>query len=104
MKKALLAMTALVALTNAALADGYNPYQHRHSHVGGGGGDAGIALFGGLVGGLILGGMINNMNQPSYGYAPQARQVCQYRWVQEWDNWSGSYVMVQRPFCQWIQY
>ena len=106
MKKIAAALLGLMLTSNVALADGYNPYHHRHHQWGqrnGAGGDAGAALFGGLIGGLIIGGMINNMNQPSYGYA-QPRQQCVYRWVQEWDDWRGGYVMVQRPFCQWVQY
>ena len=98
MRKILAIATALLVST-PALADGWG---HRHGqgfagvpprHYHGGGGDAGAALFGGLVGGLIIGGMINNMNQPRYYYnqpvyqdyyEPACRQVIVNRY---WNGW-----------------
>lgn len=104
MKKIAAALLGLLLTGNVALADGFNPHHHRHHQWGqrngaGHGGD----FMAPLIGGLIIGGMLGAMSQPSYGYS-QPRQQCVYRWVQEWDNWRGTYVMVQRQFCQWVQY
>ena len=98
MRKILAIATALL-VTTPAMAEGWNNHHRhgqgfagvapRHHH---GGGDAGAALFGGLVGGLIIGGMINNMNQPRYYnqqvyqeyYEPACRQVIVNRY---WNGW-----------------
>jgi hypothetical protein len=79
MRKLVLGLVASLALVTSANAEGWNRHYGHHGHVGqgfpgvhprhhghGGGGDAGAALFGGLVGGIIIGGMINQMNQPRY--------------------------------------
>jgi hypothetical protein len=90
MRKIISIAVALLIAT-PALAEGR--YHHgqgfagvapRHHH----GGDAGAAIFGGLVGGLIIGGMINQMNQPRYVYQeyyePYCRQVIVNRY---WNGW-----------------
>lgn len=89
----ILAIAAALLVTTPAMADGWGN-RHYHHHYGnrGGGGDAGATLFGGLVGGLIIGGMINNMNQPRYYnqpvyqdyYEPACRQVIVNRY---WNGW-----------------
>jgi hypothetical protein len=65
MRKLAIALAATVAMTSVAHAD-WNGHRRQHYHQHHGGGDAGVALFGGLVGGMIIGGMINQMNQPRY--------------------------------------
>lgn len=99
MRKLVLAITAIIGMTSVAHADGYWP-RHHHGHHGGGcyncnvyrggGGDPGLALFGGLVGGMIIGGMIANSNQGYY------QPVCQtvfmgrvfdgWRWVDRYER------------------
>jgi len=100
MKRLATALALVIALAQPAMADGY---RHRHHH--GGGGDAGAALFGGLVGGLIIGGMINSMNQPNYGYAPQPqfRQICRTQFVTQWDGYYQEYIQVPVQQCRWVR-
>jgi len=99
MRKLVLALAATLAFSTVAHADGYmhhnhGGYQHNGGYRQNGGGDAGMALFGGLVGGMILGGMLNQ-NQGYYQqpqYYQQYQPVCQryyqgsvwngYQWVQ----------------------
>lgn len=93
MRKLVIALATVIGMTSVAHADwrGHHQYPRHHYHNGGGG-DAGAALFGGLVGGLIIGGMINQMNQPRYYgntyyqeyYEPTCRQVIVNRY---WDGW-----------------
>lgn len=92
LKKAIIAIAVLAS--TPALADWnghhYRYYQHRYYNHGGGGGDVGIALFGGLVGGMIL----NQMMQPQRQYYNQ--QLCQtvfvgrvwngYTWVEQYQR------------------
>lgn len=75
MRKLILGLVASATLVTSAYADGRGHHGHRHGqgfagvpprHHHHGGVDPGAAIFGGLVGGLIIGGMINNMNQPRY--------------------------------------
>ena len=100
MRKILAIATALL-VTTPAMADGWGhrhgqgfggvPPRHYHS---GGGGNAGAALFGGLVGGLIIGGMINNMNQPQYYNGPvyNDQPFCHNEVVNRyWNGWRWVY-------------
>ena len=85
MRKIIAAILVIATLAPTASYADWNGY-HRHWNgprpgYGGGGGDAGAALFGGLVGGLIIGGMLNSMNQPQYYqqqpyYDPYYQPVC----------------------------
>ena len=59
-KLAIIAAVALLA--TPAMADGYYHHDHYHYNRGGGGGNW-VAP---LVGGMILGGIIGNMNQRPY--------------------------------------
>jgi hypothetical protein len=84
MRKIIAAILVIATLMpSVSYADWNGHHRHwngpRHNY-GGGGGDAGAALFGGLVGGLIIGGMLNSMNQPQYVqqpyYDPYYQPVC----------------------------
>jgi hypothetical protein len=103
MKRLATALALVIALAQPALADGR--YYGHHRHHGGGGGDPGMALFGGLVGGLIIGGMINSMNQPNYGYAPQPqfRQICRTQFVTQYDGYYDEYIQVPVQQCRWVR-
>jgi hypothetical protein len=105
MRKIALALAATIAMTSVAHAD-WNHHRHgmggfggvppQHHYHGGGGGDPGAALFGGLVGGLIIGGMINQMNQPRPYYGgpqyyqdqPYCQQIVTNRF---WNGWRWVY-------------
>ncbi|CAB5221506.1 hypothetical protein UFOVP247_182 [uncultured Caudovirales phage] len=92
MRKIALALAAVIGMSSVAHADGYWPRHHHHNHGGcyncnvyrGSGGDAGMAL----IGGLLIGGIIaNQMQQPRY-YEPacqtvfMGRQWNGYQWVE----------------------
>ena len=81
MRKFVIASALVLATVASAHADGY-----RHYHGGNGGGGNGAAIIGGLLGGMIIGGAINQMYNPpgQYGvynaqryYAPQPQTYCQ---------------------------
>ena len=99
MRKYVLAIAAVIGMTSVAHAD-WNNHNRRHYHGGGGcyncynnrgGGDPGLALFGGLVGGMIIGGMIANSNQ-GYYYQPMCQTVFMgrvfdgWRWVDRYER------------------
>lgn len=99
MRKYVLAIAAVIGMTSVAHAD-WNGYRH-HYHGGGGcyncynnhgGGDPGLALFGGLVGGMIIGGMIANSNQGYYYQQPMCQTVFMgrvfdgWRWVDRYER------------------
>lgn len=99
MRKIALALAAVIGMSSVAHADGYWPrhggYGHGncyncYNHRGNGGGDAGLALFGGLVGGMILGGALAGANQNYYA-GPQYYQeapVCQRIFAGSvWNGW-----------------
>jgi hypothetical protein len=102
MRKLVIGLVASVAMITSAHAD-WNGYRHHphHYHGGGcyncninrGGGDAGLALFGGLVGGMILGGALSGANQnyyagPGYGNVPVYEPVCQRVFAGSvWNGW-----------------
>jgi MFS family permease len=94
MRKLAIALAAVIGMTTVAHADWNGPRHHHHYYRGGsGGGDAGAALFGGLVGGLIIGGMVNQMNQPRAYYQqpyyePMCREVVVNRY---WNGWQWVY-------------
>ena len=96
MRKFVLAIAAVIGMTSVAHADGWNGHHHHrwngprtgYNH---GGGDPGLALFGGLVGGMIIGGMIANSNQ-GYYYQPMCQTVFMgrvfdgWRWVDRYER------------------
>jgi hypothetical protein len=98
MRKIALALAAIIGMsTTAAQADGYWPRHHgHHGHGGcyncnvyrGGGGDAGLALFGGLVGGMIIGGALAGANQNYYVGPAYDEPVCQRVFAGSvWNGW-----------------
>jgi hypothetical protein len=86
-KSTVLAVSLLAATATAANADYYG---HRHGGYRGGGG----GWVAPLVGGMILGGAIYGLSQPSYAAPPvyvappQYRTECQF--VPVYDRW-GNY-------------
>lgn len=99
MKKIALALAATVALSSAAQAGEweYRRYhEHNHYYNRGGNGDAGVALFGGLVGGMILGGMMANQQPQYYVEQPMYQRYCHtvfegriwngYTWVDQYSR------------------
>jgi hypothetical protein len=61
-----LVITAVLSLlVTPAMADGYYRHDHYHYNRGGGGGGGGNWVAP-LVGGMILGGILEGMNQPRY--------------------------------------
>lgn len=94
MKKSLITLATILALTTtAAHADNNDDW---------------VAP---LIGGLIIGGMISSAHnqrnyQPQYQpqYYPVMQQECYNRWVREWDDYRGQWIMVERQICQWVQY
>ena len=89
MKKTLIALAAVLALTSAAQADGWN---HRGGYRGGyrGGGNW-VAP---LVGGLILGGALGAMAQPRY--YEQRRPLVNECWIQPVYDRYGRYIGDER--------
>lgn len=100
MRKLAIALAAVIGMTSVAHAD-WNGHRYHHGHGGcyncynRGGGDNGAALFGGLVGGLIIGGMINQMNQPRYynnGPVYYNEPMCQQVVTNKfWNGWRWVY-------------
>lgn len=70
-KLAIIAAVALLA--TPAMADGYYHHDHYHYNRGGGGGNW-VAP---LVGGMILGGILEGMSQPRYAQ-PYQQQYFDY--------------------------
>jgi hypothetical protein len=99
MKRLITALALTLALAQPALADWRG--HHGHRHHGGGGGD----IIAPLIGGLIIGGMLGAMSQPSYGYAPQPqyRQICRTQFVTQWDGYYQEYVQVPVEQCRWVR-
>lgn len=84
---------ALIASTMSAEA-GQRNHNHNHQHQQYRHNNNNGAVFGGIVGGLILGGML--MNQPQYYHQPRYQPMCQnifmgsywngYQWVQQYQT------------------
>lgn len=66
MKKLAMILAATVALTTVAEAHGWEQrrFEAPRYYNQNRGGDAGAALFGGLIGGMILGGIMANQQRP----------------------------------------
>jgi hypothetical protein len=95
LNKITIAALALTITTTAANAE-WREYHHHHYNGGGGGGNNWMAP---LVGGLIIGGIISNMNQPryhqqqpEYDYVPVCRD-----YVEGYDFWGRPVI---RRICQ----
>lgn len=94
MRKLMIATVAAATLLSATAANA-DYYRNRGHHGGGGGG--GYHHRGGtggnwvapLVGGLLLGGAIYGLSQPSYSAPPPYRTEC--RIIHQLDRW-GNYV------------
>jgi len=100
MKRYMIALALILALVQQpALAD-HAHHGYRHHNV-----DPGMAIFGGIVGGLIIGGMINSMNQPMHGYVPQPqyRQICRTQFVTQYDAYYNEYIQVPIQQCRWTR-
>lgn len=89
MKKIALALILTTALAGTAEA------QYRHHHHGGGGGYRG-GWVAPLIGGMILGGAIYGLSQPSYAAPPvyvappPTRTECEFQPVYDrWGNYRG---------------
>jgi hypothetical protein len=93
MRKILFASIATIALFTATAANA-DYYGHRHGgHRGGGGGGNWVAP---LVGGLVLGGVLYGLSQPSYA-APMPAYRTQCRIVPAYDRYG--YYMGDRREC-----
>lgn len=101
MKRLATALALVIALAQPALADGRHHGHHGHRHHGGGGAD----IMAPLIGGLIIGGMLGAMSQPSYGYAPQPqfRQICRTQFVTQYDGYYDEYIQVPVQQCRWVR-
>lgn len=71
------------------------------------GNDAGL-LFGGLIGGLIIGDVLSNNHRHRYyddAYAyentPQYVRICRTHWIGHYDYY-GRYVQQPRRVCEWV--
>lgn len=89
MRKIALALAATITLGSAAQAQEWQHRRYeRHNHYyNQGGGDAGAALFGGLVGGMILGGIMANQRPQYYVEQPMYQRYCHT--VFEGRYWNG---------------
>jgi hypothetical protein len=63
MKKIAIALAATMAMTSVASAHGWEQRRFEQRNYYNRGGDAGAALFGGLIGGMILGGIMANQQR-----------------------------------------
>ena len=110
MRKLVIGLVASVAMITSASADGYWGHHRHGGHNRGncyncynhrGGGDAGLALFGGLVGGMILGGALASQNYqagPGYGNVPVYEPVCQRVFAGSyWNGWQ--WVRTYQTIC-----
>ena len=106
MRKIALAIAAVIGMSSVAHADGYWPRHHGgyghgncyncYNHRGNGG-DAGLALFGGLVGGMILGGALSGASQ-NY-YVQPYQPVCQRVYTGNyWNGWT--WVRTYQTICE----
>lgn len=95
MRKLALALAATVAFTSAASARGWEQrrFEAPRYYQQNRGGDAGAALFGGLIGGMILGGIMANQQQPRYYQVEpecqtvfMGRQWNGYAWVEQYQR------------------
>jgi hypothetical protein len=96
-------LIAAMLVPTAAYADwdGHRHWDGPRPGYNHGGGDAGAALFGGIVGGLILGGMINSMNQPQYYGQPQYVQPQTFCRMEPAYDQYGNYVgRIRRCYTQ----
>ena len=63
MKKIAMVLAATVAFTSVASAHGWEQRRYGYGYQQNRGSDAGAALFGGLLGGMILGGIMANQQR-----------------------------------------
>lgn len=96
MRKIAIALAATMAMTSVASAHGWEHRRFEQRNYYNRGGDAGAALFGGLIGGMILGGIMANQ-QRTYIQEPSiydrqcqivfmGRQWNGYAWVEQYQR------------------
>lgn len=69
----------------------------------------GAYVLGGVIGGLLLGEVLDNHRHvPRHGYPvyveePVYEKQCYTRWVKRWSEYRQAWVRKQRTYCEWVR-
>lgn len=102
MKIAIAALAVLSMLTTPVLADNTETYNYNYNYNykynnGNSGNDDALYALGGLLGGLVIGGVINNQRARVYG-----QEYCGTRWENRWNAVYQTWEKIPHTVC-WVQ-